>query len=74
MKKAATASAKMTAADAEEARAAGWTDDALYDAVTVVALCRFYNTWCDSAGVHAMPEEEHALSGKRIAGEGYGWR
>ncbi len=64
----------MTAADAAAARAAGWTDEALYDAATVVALFRFYNTWCDSAGVHAMPEEAHALSGKRIAGSGYGWK
>ncbi len=71
MKKAATASATMTAADAAAARAAGWTDEALYDAATVVAIFRFFNTWCDSAGVRAMPEEEHALSGKRIAATGY---
>lgn len=61
----------MTAADAATARAAGWTDEALYDAVSVVALFRFFNTWCDSAGVRAMPLAEHALSGKRIAGSGY---
>jgi alkylhydroperoxidase family enzyme len=61
----------MTAADAATARAAGWTDEALYDAATVVAIFRFFNTWCDSAGVRAMPEAEHALSGKRLAASGY---
>ncbi|MCC6742004.1 MAG: peroxidase [Planctomycetia bacterium] len=71
VRKAATASATMTAEDAATARAAGWTDEALYDAVTVVALFRFFNTWCDSHGVRAMPPAEHALSGKRIASEGY---
>jgi len=65
---------KMTAADAAEARAAGWSDEALYDAVTVVALFRLFNTWCDSAGVRPMTAEAHALSGKRLAGEGYAWK
>jgi hypothetical protein len=71
VKKAATASATIVRADLDAARAAGWTDEALYDALTVVSLFRFYNTWCDSNGVHAMPEESHVLSGKRIAGGSY---
>jgi len=38
--------------DIEEARAAGWDDEALYDAMTVCALFNFYNRWVDASGVH----------------------
>ena len=33
----------------------GWSDEALYDAITVCALFNFYNRWCDATGVHPMP-------------------
>jgi alkylhydroperoxidase family enzyme len=52
-------------------RAAGWSDEAIYDAVTVCALFNFYNRWCDGTGVQAMPAEHHAMSGKRLATFGY---
>ena len=52
-------------------RAAGWSDEAIYDAVSVCALFNFYNRWCDATGVHAMPAEDHAMSGKRMAAGGY---
>jgi len=34
--------------DLDEAKAAGWSDEALYDAITVCALFNFYNTWIDA--------------------------
>ena len=53
------------------ARAAGWTDEALYDAVTVVALFQFYNAWIDATGVSDMSSPDYEMSGKRIAEHGY---
>lgn len=58
-------------ADLDAARAAGWSDEALYDAITVVALFRFYNTWVDAAGVCDLAEDDYAASGRRIATVGY---
>ena len=59
-------------ADVETARAAGWTDEALYDAITVVSLFQFYNSWIDATGVSDMLAAGYEMSGKRIATQGYG--
>jgi alkylhydroperoxidase family enzyme len=64
-------SPRMTAADLEVARAAGWTDEALYFAITVCALFNFYNRWIDATGVHALSDEAHRQGGKRSAQFGY---
>jgi alkylhydroperoxidase family enzyme len=61
----------MTAADLDAARAAGWTDEALYFAITVCALFNFYNRWIDATGVHALSDEAHRQGGKRSAQFGY---
>ena len=58
-------------ADVEAARAAGWTDEALYDAITVVSLFQFYNSWIDATGVSDMLAAGYEMSGKRIATQGY---
>lgn len=50
---------------------AGWTDDAIYYAITVCALFNFYNRWIDASGVHAMSEAAHREGGKRTALHGY---
>ena len=62
---------RITETDMIAARDAGWTDEAIYDAITVCALFKFYNTWNDAAGVGALPPEGYAMSGKRLAVEGY---
>ena len=64
-------SPRMTAADLDVARAAGWTDEALYFAITVCALFNFYNRWIDASGVHALSDEAHKAGGKRSAVSGY---
>ena len=51
--------------------AVGWTDEAVYFAITVCALFNFYNRWIDASGVHAMSEAAHREGGKRIATHGY---
>jgi alkylhydroperoxidase family enzyme len=61
----------MSAADLDAARAAGWTDEALYFAITVCALFNFYNRWIDATGVHALSDETHRQGGKRSAQFGY---
>lgn len=58
-------------ADFEEPRAAGWSDEALYDAITVCALFNFYNVWIDATGVRDMTPEAYRMSGTRLATTGY---
>ncbi|HET7187530.1 MAG TPA: hypothetical protein VFI52_05220 [Gemmatimonadaceae bacterium] len=57
--------------DIQTAVAAGWTEEALYDAITVCALFNFYNTWIDATGVADMPAELYEMSGQRLATRGY---
>jgi hypothetical protein len=61
----------MTAADLDTARAAGWSDEELYFAITVCALFNFYNRWIDASGVHALSDEAHRAGGQRMAAGGY---
>jgi alkylhydroperoxidase family enzyme len=62
---------EITAGDMKVLYAAGWTDEAIYNAVTVCALFNFYNRWIDATGVHAMSDEAHREFGKRTVLHGY---
>jgi alkylhydroperoxidase family enzyme len=64
-------SPRITPADLDLVRAAGWTDEAIYFAITVCALFNFYNRWIDATGVHAMSDEAHRRGGQRMATQGY---
>ena len=66
-------STSITHEDLDLARAAGWSDEALYDAITVCALFQFYNTWIDATGVSDMPDFAYDMSGKRLAEKGYAY-
>lgn len=57
--------------DVDRVRAAGWSDSAIYDAITVCALFQFYNTWIDATGVHDLPAVGYEMSGIRLATDGY---
>ena len=57
--------------DIDRLTAAGWSEEAIYDAITVCALFRFYNAWIDATGVHDLPAAAYEISGKRMAAEGY---
>ena len=57
--------------DIEELHAAGFSDEAIYYAITVCALFNFYNRWIDASGVHAMSDAAHAAGAKRSAQHGY---
>jgi alkylhydroperoxidase family enzyme len=57
--------------DIDSVKARGWSDEALYDAITVCALFNFYNKWIDATGVSDMPAAAYEASGKRMAERGY---
>jgi alkylhydroperoxidase family enzyme len=57
--------------DIDRLTAAGWSEEAIYDAITVCALFKFYNAWIDATGVHDLPAGAYEMSGKRLATEGY---
>jgi alkylhydroperoxidase family enzyme len=64
-------SPRITPADHDVLRAAGWTDEAIYFAITACALFNFYNRWIDATGVHALSDEQHREGAKRSAVQGY---
>jgi uncharacterized peroxidase-related enzyme len=57
--------------DVDRVLRAGWSDEALYDAITVCSLFQFYNNWIDATGVADMPVMAYEMSGKRLATVGY---
>ena len=69
IEKAARNASSVMCEDIDAVRAAGWTDDAIYDAVTVCALFNFYTTWVDASGVGDLGD--YTASGKRMAENGY---
>jgi alkylhydroperoxidase family enzyme len=55
----------------ETMRAAGWSDEAAFDALTAASLFTLFNTWVDGGGVKGMPDEAYAAGAKRLAERGY---
>ena len=49
----------------------GWTDEAIYSAISVCALFNFYNRWIHATGVHPMSEDAHRRFAKGTANNGY---
>jgi len=64
-------SPRIQPADIDVLHAAGWSDEAIYFAITVCALFNFYNRWINSTGVHPVSAENHALHAAKIATRGY---
>ena len=58
-------------ADIAVLHSAGYSDEAIYYAITVCALFNFYNRWIDASGVHPMSDEAHRAGAKRSAIYGY---
>lgn len=63
--------ALVTASDVDRLKAAGWSDEAIYDALTVASLFKFYNTWNNGSGVRNMTSADYAHSGDRLVSMGY---
>jgi len=64
-------SSRLQKGDVDEVKAAGWSEEALYDAITVCALFNFYNKWVDATGVSDMTDAAYAISGERLSTSGY---
>lgn len=58
-------------ADIDALKKFDWSDEAIYDAVTVCSLFNFYNRWNDAMGTPDMPAFAYEMTGKRIAEHGY---
>lgn len=71
LEKVVKASNEVTRTDVDAVRDAGWSEEAIYDAITVCALFQFYTTWVDATGVHDMPAAAYEASGERLATSGY---
>ena len=65
------ASSELRQTDVAAVLEAGWSEEAVYDALTVCALFNFYNQWVDASGVHDMPAAAYEASGDRLASRGY---
>ena len=64
-------SPRIMAEDMKPLYEAGWSDEAIYYAITVCALFNFYNRWIDASGVHPMSDEAHQEGARRMAVHGY---
>ena len=64
-------SSSVDAADVERLKALGWSEEAIYDALTVAAVFKFYNTWNNGAGVQQMGSADFLHSGTRLVQMGY---
>ena len=62
---------RVTASDIAKLKAAGWSEEAIYDALTVASIFRFYNTWNGGAGVKNMAPADYAFSGRVLLTMGY---
>jgi uncharacterized peroxidase-related enzyme len=61
---------RVTRGEADAVRAAGWSDNALHDAIAVCSLNNFYNRWVDGCGADAS-DNFLAKSGQMLADRGY---
>lgn len=49
------APATVSQADVDAVKAAGWSEQALFDAASVCAMFNFFNRWIDATGVPPPP-------------------
>ena len=62
---------RVTAADVNKLKEAGWSEEAIYDALTVAAVFKFYNTWNNGSGVQNMTSSDYLFSGRVLNTMGY---
>jgi uncharacterized peroxidase-related enzyme len=63
--------AQISASDVEKLKEAGWSEEAIYDALTVASLFKFYNTWNNGSGVRNMGASDYLHAGERLTSMGY---
>jgi len=52
-------------------RDAGWSDEAIYDAISVCAAFNFLNRWVDGSGVEPLSERACRAAARELAEDGY---
>lgn len=62
---------KVTAKDIQKLKDHGWSEEAIYDALTVASVFKFYNTWNNGSGVQTMTNSDYLYSGKVLNTLGY---
>lgn len=62
---------RVTDTDINTLKEAGWSEEAIYDALTVASVFKFYNTWNNGSGVQAMTSSDYLYSGKVLNMLGY---
>lgn len=62
---------RVTATDINKLKEVGWSEEAIYDALTVASVFKFYNTWNGGAGVETMTSADYEHSGKVLRTMGY---
>ena len=61
----------VTSSDIHQLKEAGWSEEAIYDALTVASVFKFYNTWNNGSGVQNMRTSDYLYSGKVLNTLGY---
>lgn len=62
---------RVTASDINTLKEAAWSEEAIYDALTVASVFKFYNTWNNGAGVQNMESTDYLFSGQVLNTLGY---
>ena len=57
--------------DVDVVKAAGWSDGAIFDAVTVCAIFNFFNRWIDGTGVPDVPRDFYSDKSPQDGRMGY---
>ncbi len=63
--------AQVRASDVNKLKELGWSEEAIYDALTVASLFKFYNTWNNGSGVQTMTASDYLGSSDRLVTMGY---
>ena len=63
--------ARVTPSDIDKLKEAGWSEEAIYDALTVASVFKFYNTWNNGAGVQNMGPADYVHTGRVLTTLGY---
>lgn len=62
---------RVVESDINHLKEAGWSEEAIYDALTVASVFKFYNTWNNGSGVQNMSSSDYLYSGKVLNTLGY---
>ncbi|MDB6053024.1 MAG: putative peroxidase, selenocysteine-containing [Verrucomicrobiales bacterium] len=62
---------RVVASDILTLKEAGWSEEAIYDTLTVASVFKFYNTWNNGSGVQTMKSSDYLYSGKVLNTLGY---